>query len=235
MSDYRRDIIELAIYNKKKDELYHSFDDELYHYGRKGMKWGENIFEDNPITNGLNDAKRKLKAEMVLRRAKKAGEQQDRNMGLNGQFERRNADIRREVNMAPNREIYSGETARGDERVYRMTRNDGAHGNKDTYTRDVDKYSNTPVPPSEIERDKDMLRSEISDHRKKEEYYKEKDPDGDHYEDIYDQNPTDLNRGKRTTVHTYPGSEDSGKKKKKTNVWISRLFHTALDDLYYDD
>ena len=31
------------VYDKDTGELYH-YDDELYHYGRKGMKWGQHIF-----------------------------------------------------------------------------------------------------------------------------------------------------------------------------------------------
>lgn len=39
------------VYDKDTGELYH-YDDELYHYGRKGMKWGQNIFGKVTATAG---------------------------------------------------------------------------------------------------------------------------------------------------------------------------------------
>lgn len=39
------------VYDKDTGELYH-YDDELYHYGRKGMKWGQHIFGKVTATAG---------------------------------------------------------------------------------------------------------------------------------------------------------------------------------------
>ena len=39
------------VYDKDTGELCH-YDDELYHYGRKGMKWGQNIFGKVTATAG---------------------------------------------------------------------------------------------------------------------------------------------------------------------------------------
>ena len=39
------------VYDKDVGELYH-YDDELYHYGRKGMKWGQHIFGKVTATAG---------------------------------------------------------------------------------------------------------------------------------------------------------------------------------------
>lgn len=39
------------VYDKDTGELYH-YDDELYHYGRKGMKWGQHIFDKVTATAG---------------------------------------------------------------------------------------------------------------------------------------------------------------------------------------
>lgn len=39
------------VYDKDTNELYH-YDDELYHYGRKGMKWGQHIFGKVTATAG---------------------------------------------------------------------------------------------------------------------------------------------------------------------------------------
>lgn len=39
------------VYDKDTCELYH-YDDELYHYGRKGMKWGQHIFGKVTATAG---------------------------------------------------------------------------------------------------------------------------------------------------------------------------------------
>lgn len=39
------------VYDKDTGELYH-YDDELCHYGRKGMKWGQHIFDKVTATAG---------------------------------------------------------------------------------------------------------------------------------------------------------------------------------------
>ena len=50
--DYKRKgVAKLWVYDKDTGELYH-YDDELYHYGRKGMKWGQNIFGKVTATAG---------------------------------------------------------------------------------------------------------------------------------------------------------------------------------------
>ena len=128
-------IMHTAIRIMNKREILKN--DELCHYGRKGMKWNQDIFADEEermrragAQNEETGAQRaaRLKKELLLRRANKAAEQQNgfseysqKNRG----DERKKTEYAREINLSPNREIYNGEESHGVATYDNYLRNDG--------------------------------------------------------------------------------------------------------------
>lgn len=58
---------------------YRKYSDYLMHYGRKGMKWGENRFEQDKPLRSFNSAIRNLN-----RKTKRSGQSKDTGQGNNG-------------------------------------------------------------------------------------------------------------------------------------------------------
>lgn len=104
----RGEFVRAVIEQQKQYELMHNAEDELYHYGRKGMKWGENVFENNPITDGIDRMKAEQQKNKLLREAKKRQE----NPALADQ--KHLADMREQVRKSPNKSVYTDAYYDGD-------------------------------------------------------------------------------------------------------------------------